>query len=60
MMLDKLLSEYADRFGDGFPMIPLAWGRTDDEVCELIRKCLKAGKDAYDLGLVSEDDDANY
>lgn len=59
-MLDKLLDEYAEKFGDGFPMIPLAWGKTDEEVCDTIRKCIEAGKDAYELGLVSDDDDMDY
>lgn len=59
-MLDKLLDQYVKKFGDGFPMIPLAWGRSDEEVCEIIKKCIKAGKDAYELGLVSDDEDINY
>lgn len=59
-MLDKLLDQYAKKFGDGFPMIPLAWGRSDEEVCEIIKKCIKAGKDAYELGLVSDGEDINY
>lgn len=56
----KKLREYAERFGDGFPTIPLAWGRSDEEVVELIDKCLAAGKNVYEMGLVSEDDDLKY
>lgn len=59
-MIDDKLQEYASRFGEGFPMIPLAWGRTDNEVIEIINKCLEAGKDVYDMGYLSEDDDIDY
>lgn len=54
--LEAKLDEYAERFDDGFPMMPLAWGRTDDEVIELIDKCLDEGKDAYDMGMVNDED----
>lgn len=59
-MLEEKLKKYAKKFGDGFPMIPLAWGRTDEEIIGLIDKCLAAGKDAYEMGFVSDDDDINY
>ena len=55
-MLDEKLAEYAKRFGEGFPMIPLGWGRTDDEIASLIDKCMETGKDVYAMGLVQEDD----
>ena len=55
-MLMKKLKEYAKTFGEGFPMIPLGWGRDDDEVIALIDRCLKEKKDAYELGLVNEAD----
>lgn len=60
MNLDEKLKEYADTFGEGFPTIPLAWGRTDKETIAIIDKCLKAGKDAYALGLLSDDEDVQY
>jgi hypothetical protein len=56
-MLDSKLEEYINAFKEGFPMIPLAWGRTEAEIIDLIDRCLKEGKNAYDLGLVKEDDD---
>lgn len=55
MDIMDLFEEYAKRFGDGFPMIPLGWGRSDDEVAEMIKKCLKAGKDAYQMGYLKDD-----
>ena len=58
--MDEKLEAYRNMFGEGFPMIPLAWGRTDKEVEEIIDKCLKAKKDAYALGFVKEDDDLMY
>lgn len=58
--LDKYLDEYTKAFDDGFPMIPLAWGRTDEEVIEIIKKCLENKKDAYEMGLVDNEDDEMY
>ena len=58
--MDEKLDAYAMKFGDGFPMIPLAWGRTDEEVIEIIDDCLKNGKDAYEMGYVEEDTDIMY
>lgn len=54
--MEKKLREYVDMFGEGFPMIPLGWGRTDEEVIEIIDRCLKEKKDVYELGLVNEED----
>lgn len=58
--LETKLVEYAERFGEGFPMIPLAWGNSDDEVIKIIDKCLEDGKDVYELGLVTLDEDVKY
>lgn len=55
-MLDEYLAKYIEAFDDGFPMYQLGRGRTDDEIVEIIKRCLKAGKDAYELGLVELDD----
>ena len=58
--MDEKLDAYAEKFGEGFPMMPLAWGRTDDEVIEIIDDCLSKGKDVYELGYVEDDDDVMY
>lgn len=58
--MDDKLDAYAEKFGEGFPMMPLAWGRTDDEVIEIIDDCLSKGKDVYELGYVEDDDDVMY
>lgn len=59
-MLDEMLMKYAKRFEDGFPTIPLAWGRSDEEVIDLIKRCLDEDKDVYELGILSDDDEVNY
>lgn len=59
-MLDEMLKKYRKKFGESFPMIPLKWGRTDSEVIEIIENCLAQGKDVYELGLVSDDEDVIY
>lgn len=56
----KKMDEYCERFGDGFPTIPLAWGRSDEEIIEIIDKCLEEGKDVYELGYVEDDLDIQY
>ena len=55
MLMDKL-DEYRKVFGEGFPMIPLAWGRDDDEIIKLIDQCISKKKSVYDLGLVNDED----
>ena len=58
--VEKKMQEYWERFGDSFPTIPLARGRSDEEVIEIIDECLKSGKDVYELGYVSDDPDIDY
>ena len=57
---DKKIMEYNKRFEDGFPMMPLAWGRTEEQVIKIIDHCLKANKDVYELGYLDPEDDAVY
>ena len=59
-MLEGYLQKYIDAFGEGFPMYQLGRGRTENEVIELIRQCLDAEQNAYDLGLVTDDEDIEY
>ena len=58
--LDNRLIEYTERFGEGFPTVPLAWGRSDADVVEIIDKCLTAGKNVYDMGYLTLDPDVKY
>ena len=58
--IDKHLEEYARAFGDGFPMYQLGrGGTTDEEVIEIIKRCLSEKKDVYALGIL-KDDDTDY
>jgi len=59
-MIDEYLKKYAETFNEGFPMIPLGWGRTDKEIIDIIKKCLDEGKTVYELGFVDDDDDILY
>lgn len=58
--MDEKLQEYAGKFGEGFPMMPVAWGRTEEEVIRIIDECISKDKDAYALGYVEEDDNVYY
>lgn len=58
--LEKLLFEYRDKFGDGFPTFQLFRGLNEEERIAMVKKCLSLGKDAYDLELVSDDLDIEY
>lgn len=58
-MNDELMlkmQEYSETFGDGFPMIPLGWGRSDEEIIALIDECIQDNKDVYEKGLVKDDE----
>ena len=58
--LDSILMKYTERFGEGFPTFQLFRGRSEEECSELVRLCLERGKDAYEMGLVTDDPDILY
>lgn len=58
--LDKALELYETTFDDSFPTIPLLMDKSKAEVMEIINKCVSAGKDVYDMGYLSLDDDIIY
>lgn len=58
--LETKMQEYVKKFNDGFPTIPLARGRSDQEVIEIIDECLAKNKDVYELGYLSNDSDIDY
>jgi hypothetical protein len=60
MDLQKYLEKYVETFGEGFPMYQLGRGRTDAEIVKIINDCIESGKDAYAMGLVSDDLDLQY
>ena len=51
-MGDKLLQAlelYKNTFDDSFPTIPMI-GRTEEEMIDMINKCVSEKKDVYDMG----------
>lgn len=58
--IDIWMGKYFEAFGEGFPTFQLLRSRTDEEGIELIKQCLDAGKDAYALGLVTDDPEVVY
>lgn len=47
---------YEKKFNTSFPTIPLLWGnRSDEEVIEMIDKCIAENKDVYEMGYLSLD-----
>ena len=58
--LEKKMQAYAQVFDDGFPMVPLGWGRSDAEIIEIIDRCLKENKDVYELGYIENNPDIDY
>lgn len=59
-MGDKLLQaleQYEQVFDDSFPTIPMS-GHTEEEMIDMINKCISEKKDAYDMGYL--DIDAMY
>ena len=51
---ERALKKYDDHFEEPFPTIPLCWGRTDEEVIEMISQCLAEDKDVYEMGILPE------
>ena len=60
MGIDEYLQMYVDKFDEGFPMYQLGRTRTDEEIISIIQKCLNENKTAYDLGIVTDDEDTEY
>ena len=60
MPIDDYLQKYVDTFGEGFPMYQLGRTRTDEEIIAIIEKCVNEQKTAYELGIVTDDEDIEY
>ena len=56
-MLENWLKKYAKKFDDGFPMIPLGWGRSEEDIIYLIKVCISKNKDVYEMGFIKDEDD---
>lgn len=59
-MLDELLDEYIEKFGEGFPTYQVLRGRTEEESIKIVQECINKEKDAYELGYCTLDDDIEY
>ena len=58
--LDLLMFEYTKKFGEGFPSFQLFRDRPDEECVAIVERCINEGKTAYELGLVSVEEDLQY
>ena len=58
--LDKSLELYEQVFDDSFPTIPLLMQKSDEEVIEIINKCVQGKKDVYDMGYLTLKDNILY
>lgn len=54
------MEEYEKKFGDSFPTMPLMYGKTKEEMIEIIDRCIRENKDVYELGILSLDEDVMY
>lgn len=59
-MLDNKLDEYEKTFHDSFPTYPLAISKSDEEIIEMIDKCIKEKKDVYEMGYLKDDLSIKY
>lgn len=53
----ELLKRYAKEFDEGFPMYQVGRGLEENQIAEIVKKCLREGKDAYQLGYAEDSDD---
>lgn len=58
--IDKAIELYEKTFHDSFPTIPVLRDKSKIEVMEIINKCISEGKDVYDMGDLSLDNDSIY
>lgn len=56
----KALEAYDELFDDSFPTIPLLSGNTEEGAMQIIKCCLEAKKDVYEMGLLTLDPDVMY
>ena len=57
---EELQEKYREMFGENLPTYQICRGRTDEEVNAILRECIDKGKDVYDLGYCTLDDDVKY
>lgn len=57
---EEKLNMYEKTFGESFPTYPLMMLRSDEEIVEIIDKCLDADKDVYAMGFLKDDYGMKY
>lgn len=57
---EELQEKYREMFGENLPTYQICRGRMDEEVNAILRECIDKGKDVYDLGYCTLDDDVEY
>lgn len=57
---NDLLQKYRDMFGDNLPTYQICRGRSAEEINDILRECIEKGKDVYELGYCTLDEDADY
>ncbi len=55
MTLKEKIQMYEKKIGDEFPSYPIMLNNTDEEVIDIIDKCLEKGKNVYELGYLKKD-----
>lgn len=58
--VEEAIKLYDETFEDAFPTIPLLMDIPDDEVIEMINKCVVEGRDVYEMGYLSLDPNIVY
>lgn len=51
----EYLEKYIETFNDGFPTMEVS-ANSDDEIVDMIKKCLDANKNAYEMGFAKRND----
>jgi hypothetical protein len=57
---EERLQMYEKTFGESFPTYPLMLSKTDEEMVEIIDRCLDAEQDVYELGILKDDSNLKY
>lgn len=58
--LDALMMDYTKTFGEGFPSFQVFRGRETQECIDIVEKCLRERKDAYELGYTTDEEGIKY
>jgi hypothetical protein len=57
---EQLQEQYYEMFGESLPTFQICRGRTDAEIDAILRECIEKGKDVYELGYCTLNEDVQY